>query len=352
MYPNTAKIKIAGEFVQDMTKQTIRTNHCMTVDFSIIPKNASAIMATKFYSYTADNPDIEYDKRLLQENLAEFIDSTDSLEPNINKLVQSLETITNIRNQVKIGKNIQDLLFFSNVHWKWIDQFKAFYHDGPIGVVSINGQPINKMVNCKMDYVIGTTNPDGKMQKPDTLRIYLNIDDDTWLYYHFAGNILKTTASTTAYNNAIKEAINKQNKKKIDPTKHEFQLAPCDEDNKDLFLKLFSRYLLTKEGSDKPIIDTPKNEEEETKEEKTPDIPNNDKNQENKEENKSEELKNQENKEENKPNEQPQNPNNDLDNLNKPNNNNIVIPPVEDKKKKDKKKKDKEKENTEEPKTE
>lgn len=352
MYPNTAKIKIAGEFVQDMTKQTIRTNHCMTVDFSIIPKNASAIMATKFYSYTADNPDIEYDKRLLQENLAEFIDSTDSLEPNINKLVQSLETITNIRNQVKIGKNIQDLLFFSNVHWKWIDQFKAFYHDGPIGVVSINGQPINKMVNCKMDYVIGTTNPDGKMQKPDTLRIYLNIDDDTWLYYHFAGNILKTTASTTAYNNAIKEAINKQNKKKIDPTKHEFQLAPCDEDNKDLFLKLFSRYLLTKEGSDKPIIDTPKNEEEETKEEKTPDIPNNDKNQENKEDNKSEEPKNQENKEENKPNEQPQNPNNDLDNLNKPNNKNIVTPPVEDKKKKDKKKKDKEKENTEETKTE
>ena len=340
MYPNTAKIKIAGEFVQDMTKQTIRTNHCMTVDFSIIPKNASSIIATKFYSYTSDNPDIEYDKRLLQESLAEFIDSTDTLEPNTKKLVQSLETITNIRNQVKIGKNIQDLLFFSNVQWKWIDQYKAFYHDGPVGVVSINGQPINKMVNCKMDYVIGTTNPDGKMQKPDTLRIYLNIDDDTWVYYHFAGNILKTTASITAYNNQIKEVLNKQNKKKLDPTKHEFQLAPCDEENKDLFLKLFSRYLLTKEGSETPIQDTPKNEEE-LKEENKP---------QQEQEKPTEEQKPQGTE---MPNEE-KNPNQDLENLNKPNNQ--VIPSEEkEKKKKEKKekKKDKKEEETqEEPKNE
>ncbi len=336
IYPNTAKIKIAGEFVQDMNKQTIRTDHCMTVDFSIIPKNASSIIATKFYSYTADNPDIEYDKRLLQENLAEFIDSTDTSEPNTKKLVQSLEFITNIRNQIKIGKNIEDLLFFSNVRWKWIDQFKAFYHDGPIGVVSINGQPINKMVNCKMDYVIGTTNPDGKMQKPDTLRIYLNIDD-TWIFYHFAGNVLKTTASTTAYNNAIKEALNKQNKKKLDPTKHEFQLAPCDEDNKDLFLKLFSRYLLTNEGSTTPL-DTPK--EEETKEdtpqtdEKKEDIPQNNQENQPQEQNK---PQNEETKED-----KPQkNPNEDLDNLNKPNPNfNINLPPSEEKEEKKKKEKE------------
>ncbi len=350
MYPNTAKIRIAGEFVHDISKQTIRTNHAMTVNFSIIPKNASSIMATKFFSYTADNPDIEYDKRLIQENLAEFIDSTDTLEPNINKLVQSLETITNIRNQVKIGKNMEDLLFFCNVKWKWIDQYKAFYHDGPIGVVSINGQPINKMVNCKMDYVIGTTNPDGKMQKPDTLRIYLNIDDDTWLYYHFAGNILKTTASTTAYNNAIKEALNKQNKKKLDPTKHEFQLAPCDEENKDLFLKLFSRYLLTKEGSDNPIPDTPKNEEEEEKkEEQTPVNPQNNEqkpDEKKPEEKKEEEPQNTPNNDLDNLNKPQNNPNSDLDNLNKPQNNpnNITFPSDDkDKKKKDKEPKDKDK---------
>jgi hypothetical protein len=202
------------------------------------------------------------------------------------------------------------------------------------------------------------------MQKPDTLRIYLNIDDDTWVYYHFAGNILKTTASITAYNNQIKEVLNKQNKKKLDPTKHEFQLAPCDEENKDLFLKLFSRYLLTKEGSETPIQDTPKNEEE-LKEENKPQ----------QEQEKPEEQKPQgieKPTEENKPQQEqekpieeqkPQgtempneekNPNQDLENLNKPNNQ--VIPSEEkEKKKKEKKekKKDKKEEGTqEEPKNE
>lgn len=346
MHPNTAKIKIAGEFVHDIYKQTIRSNHCMTVDFSIIPKNASSIIATKFYSYTADNPDIEYDKKLLQQNLAEFIDSTDSLEPNINNLVKSLETIANIRNQVKIGKNIQDLLFLANVRWKWIDTYKAFYHDGPVGVVSIAGQPINKMVNCKMDYVIGTTNPDGKMQKPDTLRIYLSIDDETWIYYHFAGNVLRTTASTTAYNNVIKETIQKQDKKKLDPTKHEFQFAPCDEENKDLFLKLFARYLLTKEGSDAPVIDH-KDKEEEIKDSSnaTPKDSSNTEPQDSSSQKPNEIKPNETPQDQNKPN---NNPNQDLDNLNKP-----QIPPAEEndnnkekeKKKKDKKNKNKDKEN-------
>ena len=85
---------------------------------------------------------------------------------------------------------------------------------GEVGIIGINTIPINKMssTNTKIEYNIGRYTPAG-VRYPDTLRMYIELDEANWIYFQYADNVLNTISSDLdGYNAVLRAAIEKRKK--------------------------------------------------------------------------------------------------------------------------------------------
>ena len=237
---NTIEVGMAGTWKDDMGNREVVTDLVGAFNFDCIPKDAWSKWAEKSQLVTAINEDLDWNSYALREGLSEFLDPNYRQPDKLMKgFLKEIEKSV-IYNDIKVAKNLPYSLVLSGIQFRYDEDYKVFYHSGPVGIIGVNTGVVNKMssTNTKIEYSIGKYTPAGVM-RPDTLRMYLELDELNWIYFEYADNVLNTISTDLdGYNGVLRTALEKR--KKNDG--YRFELT--DELAKDDFLQKFvTRYI-------------------------------------------------------------------------------------------------------------
>lgn len=237
---NTIEMQLAGRWRDDPKSRDLQTDLVGTFNFSAIPKEAWAKLAEKAKIVTAINSDIDWASYALREGLAEFLD------PKYNQPDENMKAFIAEVNKsaaftdIKVGRKLPSSLVLSGINFKYDEDYKVLWSNAPLGLIGINGEPINKQTtaNTKIEYSIGKVTVTGT-KLPDTLRMYLEFDENNWVFYEFKGDVLYTISSDLdGYNSVLAAEIAKRKKSEG------YRFEMTDESAKTNYLERFvNRYI-------------------------------------------------------------------------------------------------------------
>ncbi len=106
----------------------------------------------------------------------------------------------------KYPKELEKTLFLTDVKLYWNEPTNSYRYKGFIGVSSINGIQINRMVYGMIEFE--------KKRGRDKFYLYLEPGADTWFYFEYSNNLMSASSSDENFNNAIRDtkADKRQNK--------------------------------------------------------------------------------------------------------------------------------------------
>jgi len=229
----TIGIKMAGDWKEDLRKRQLSTDLVMGIDMSAIPEEALAKLAQTFAYMTASSAkDIDFNQRSFLESAAELLDEESKTEKETQKLVQNVANSL-VYTDIKMAEQLPFTLLISGVNFNYDRRLRTLYSDSEIGLIGINGNPINKKVNAKVVYKFGTISAEG-VKQPDRLIVYMEVDPFNWVYFNFEDEVIYTISSYyDEYNAIIQEEVdgNKSN--------DGFRVDLADEGEKVRFLQEF-----------------------------------------------------------------------------------------------------------------
>ena len=248
---NTTTVAWSGSWTEDKNDKKVTTDLVHGINYSCIPKDAWSKLSDQFKLTTALNDNIDFSNRKLLEGLAELYDETKD-ERKIKTFAKEVENAL-VFSDIKISKELPYSLLLSGVDYSYSSQYKTLYANGEIGLIGINGEPINKMVNAKIEYNMGRVGVKG-LPVSDTLYVYLEADDLTWVYFKFTDDVVETWSSDLLGYNSI--LATEQGKRKKEEG---YRFVTVTDDQKEDWLGRFiNRYIWGNDdggGFDTPIED-------------------------------------------------------------------------------------------------
>lgn len=255
---NTIEMSIAGRWRDDRKAREVRAEMVGAFNFTCIPKEAWAKLAAKARIETAisstGSNDIDWSSYALREGLAEFLDPKyNQKDENMDAFLTEVAASTSF-NDIKVAKKLPFSLVLSNINFRWDDEYRVLWSTDAVGLIGINGEPINKMTtsNSKIEYCLGKVTPAGATLG-DTLRIYLEFSADassevtSWVFFEFRAGVLYTISSDLEGYNAVLAAEIAKRKKSEG---YRFELLP--ETAKDEFLPKFVHRYIWRTGRPAP----------------------------------------------------------------------------------------------------
>ena len=238
-------LKVSGEWKQNESRRTIRTNWVMAIDFNPVMKPAVEYMGTLFAMIPSSEGDLrDVSNRRQLEALAEFTDAKTPDERNIRELAATAtrENLPAIQS-INFAKHVPVSLLLSQVRFWYCDSAAPgvsgfFVADQPVGLIGIGGKSINKQVRAKILYMVGARSGGGTY-RPDKLKIYLEFSDEEILYFEFDDNKMKAYTGKPALQ-AKFQTIAAKSMKKTGSRAFSFSMATREIEVED-FLKQFGR---------------------------------------------------------------------------------------------------------------
>ncbi|MFA5780999.1 MAG: hypothetical protein WC868_01895 [Bacteroidales bacterium] len=129
----------------------------------------------------------------------------------------------------KIPSELSYTLFLGDVQMKWNSFTKSFISEGPIGIVALNKNQINKYVNGYVEVV--------KKKTVDEINVYLEFDSNNWYYFNYKSNVMQAISSSTEFNTAIKETKSDKRTLKSEKDLPQYSYTISTEMKKKTFLK-------------------------------------------------------------------------------------------------------------------
>ncbi|MFN8398057.1 MAG: hypothetical protein U0176_25800 [Bacteroidia bacterium] len=238
--PKTIAMEVAGKWRDDQNNKEITSDLVSNLNFDCVSKDAWTKLSDKAKLVLAVNNTVDWNNPAFREGLAEFLDPKYNQEDkNMQAFVAQVEKGLTY-NEIKPSKLIPGSLLLSGIQFRFDREFKSLWYSGEIGVLGINGEPINKVTssNSKIEYAKGRYTPAG-ISQPDTLRIYLEFDEMNWVFFEFYKDVLYTISSDIDGYNAVLRAEKEKRKKNEG---YRFELS--DEAAKDNYLtKFVNKYI-------------------------------------------------------------------------------------------------------------
>lgn len=221
----TITVKMAGSWKEDMDKRQLSTDIIMGVDFNdLIPKEQLEYLSTYYKEFTITSRNIDFRQHSFVQNISELLDEGKSGQRETNKFVENTRN-SMVYTDIKLANQLPFSLLMSGIDFNYSREYKALFSDAEVGLIGINGDPINKKIGSKIVYKFGRIDGVGD-KEPDQLTIYLEVDEFNWVYFHFDGQVLYTVGSDyELYNAPLQEVIDKS--KSSDGFR--LELAPEDE---------------------------------------------------------------------------------------------------------------------------
>ncbi len=189
----TMVVKMAGSWKDDLKKRQISTNMLMGVDLGVIPPEPLTKISSNLLFLTAANKDIDFNQQAFLEGVSELLDEGKPGERETGKFLDNVRNAM-VYTDIKLSRQLPYTVLLSGVNYHYSFEQKALWHDGEVGLIGLAGNPINKKINAKIVYEMGSVDGEGR-RVPDRMTLYLEVDEFNWLYFRFDGEVLHTISS-------------------------------------------------------------------------------------------------------------------------------------------------------------
>lgn len=243
MEKGAASVVMSGLWKDDIDRKEVTGNLVMGFDMSIIPKEAWAKLSQTFLALTAGGTDVDFQDRKLQEYLSELLDKGEEDEKNTQKFVSSISSAV-VYTDVKVAAMLpSNSILLSGAKFGYHNEYKSLHAEGQMGLLGIGGNSINKQVTGKVEYSIGKQTSSGIFMN-DTVNIYLETDQENWMYFQICGNLVLVASSDEQGFNTVLAEILAKKKDKGDEKTYRFEIVTPME--KDAYLSRYAkRYIFT-----------------------------------------------------------------------------------------------------------
>lgn len=211
-----------GNAVHDMGKNTFESNALVGIDFYFSPaaldifgKEVDSVAGLKAFDLT---------NSFYRQALRDFIGLKDA---------DIMETELGLYGNYKaVPEKFNKSIIFSNVKLKWNQNTRSYRYHGPVGVIRIGNNPINKQVEAYIEF--------SKRGSGDLLDIYFQLDPNTYYYFGYNPGSMQVTSSNRSFNSLILSLKDSERKLKVKPgaTGYIYALAP--DRRVQLFLSRYS----------------------------------------------------------------------------------------------------------------
>lgn len=262
------KLISAGKFRYNMESMSIGMDLMLGVNF-YFDEDALNYMADKLnQSYELDPVDVT--NKTYQTAFKELV--------GLEKSKSMLNDIALMGGFTSLPDEMDKSIFFSQVEMEWNRTRKSFLSKGKIGIGSIKGNSINKMVDGYIELAPRRTG--------DIINIYIALDKKNWFFFTYTRGTMKSVSSYDDFNDYIVNLKDKERKPPVKDEDNPYMFFPGSERSKDNFLTQIAIALSTNEekgdfnydhqlenSSDKEEVETETEEyEEESEEETEPEI--------------------------------------------------------------------------------
>lgn len=224
----TVNMQMAGSWKDDLRKRQLSTNLLVGIDMSVIPAEQMEKLSESLLFLTASNKDIDFRQQAMLENVSEFLDKGKKDDKETLKFLETVKDAM-VYTDVKLARLLPYTVLLSDVNFNYSRDEKSLFCDSEVGLIGLNGAPINKMVNSKIVYKFGSISASGE-KMPDRLTVYLEVDEFNWIYFHVEDEVVYTVSSYyDNYNYPLQEIIDKRKGGEGD---YRFEMASEDEVSK------------------------------------------------------------------------------------------------------------------------
>jgi len=191
----TFSVKLAGEFNVGLKEGTQGIKGLMLLDHPLI-KAASEILIKAFEE--AQLPQASITNDMYQKPLADLLGS---------KTAENLRTELQFKDK-KVNDAIKTATLMTGFDFKWESNTMSFNSIGPVGLIVLEGKPINKIVRVYAQ-IMKRVN-----QNEDNMKVLFWLGETNYYYFEFGRGSVMTWASTNiAFNTKISEEADAFNKK-------------------------------------------------------------------------------------------------------------------------------------------
>ena len=156
-----------------------------------VPDKLLKILITDLQSSSFDARPIDYqkNKEFYEDALAVFVPSEKNLKSEIEEMKNTGLDLDNKYNKFPF--------LYSYLPMKWNPEYQSFVNSSEeVGLASINGVPINRMLKCHIEF---------KMPSNEDDRVYMYIESpsEDWYFFGYKQGILSMVSSNTKFNDAL-----------------------------------------------------------------------------------------------------------------------------------------------------
>ena len=135
-------------------------------------------------------------KETFTKRMAEWIGKQNS------EKIESERTGTGISE--KLPEEIKQILLFSNIDFVWDSGERSFWADGEADLAYLNEYIVNKKVKVKAELM--------RKRSGNSLDMYIEFDENTWVYFTYKNNMMQTLSSNKEYNQIV-QALKAEDRK-------------------------------------------------------------------------------------------------------------------------------------------
>ncbi|MFK8102876.1 MAG: hypothetical protein AB8G15_10140 [Saprospiraceae bacterium] len=196
----TTQFKVEGD--SSGIAPPVKLDLMAMVDF-VIPDKLIKIMINDIKSSSFDAQNVSFKKnKTFEKALPELIDDTRLLARTIGAFKADDFDIPK--------KGFGSTIFFSQLVMKWNPEYQSFVStENKVGVGAINGQTINKMLTCHVEFKM-PSNGD------DRVYIYIKSPSENYYFFGYKQGVLSTVSNNQAYNDEVLNLKKKEKAIKMD----------------------------------------------------------------------------------------------------------------------------------------
>jgi hypothetical protein len=177
----------AGNINYTLEDDGVVVDMMMIVDF-FFNDNLMKKMAEDINENINLNP-VDFSKSTYTKGLKEIVGTE-----RADEIVSQLSLNGKIK---RLPEELNKRLVFNDIKFKWNEDNNTFKSFGPMGLSNSGKFEINKYVNGGVTIT--------KKRSGDIVKMYLEVDSNTWYYFSYRRNLMKVISSNEDYNTQIKE---------------------------------------------------------------------------------------------------------------------------------------------------
>ncbi|MCT4591472.1 MAG: hypothetical protein N4A71_26865 [Carboxylicivirga sp.] len=214
------KTKASGTIVNDRDKNEISLSSMMGIDFYLTNDVQDALYSTILSSSAKAS---ELSKETYTRRLAQWCGNDKANKSNQER---------GITGEGKaLPLDLQSLLLFSNIDFKWDSQKRAFIANGKADLAYMKQFVVNREVKVLAEIT--------RKRSGNSLEMYIELDDQNWVYFVYKNSMMQTLCSNKNYNDIVQGLKPEERKMKGGAGERGYTFIMSPESKKKKFVSSF-----------------------------------------------------------------------------------------------------------------